>query len=170
MAEVTTKTLKISEVREAEGDYGTFYWVNTNEGASYTISGAAPQVAEDLGKYLNRPVKVLVQKGKGKYDKVIGIADEADETPETVEEVTPPKPNGQVPPEVWENKDRRITRMSVLKTAVDWLIGRATYLEAGVTKAPDSNDVLLLAKKFENFVYQEEPTKESAADVNELPF
>ena len=67
MAEVTTKTLKISEVREAEGDYGTFYWVNTNEGASYTISGAAPQVAEDLGKYLNRPVKVLVQKGKGKY-------------------------------------------------------------------------------------------------------
>lgn len=54
-------------------------------------------------------------------------------------------PRGDAPqkPSVWDSKDLRITRMSVLKTASEFMVGE------------DIEAVLKLAERLENWVYRQ---------------
>ncbi len=55
--------------------------------------------------------------------------------------------------EIWEKKDRRIARMSVLKCATDLV---RTMIEKDLINKDFTETIIRIARKFENYVYEED--------------
>ena len=51
---------------------------------------------------------------------------------------------------VWEKKDRRIARMSCIKSAVEFL-----GADSSIARATKISDVIIVAKRFEEYIYEE---------------
>jgi len=84
-----------------------------------------------------------------------GHTENLPKTPEQAPQPLPQAPSNNVPQRVWEEKDRRMARMSAIKSACELLQGQVENEEA----------VLKVAKKFENWIYGRETPAEPEEDV-----
>jgi len=88
------------------------------------------------------------------------IDEEVEQEAETKTEVKEEKID--ITSEIWEKKDRRIARMSVLKCATDLV---TVMIEKDLINKDFTETIIRIARKFENYIYEDIPL--SGGDENQ---
>lgn len=142
-----------------------FYLVKTTDEESFSCWEES--LANQLRALQGKKVTVEYTKSEdGKWKNIISVKEEVSAIDKFGAglENDKQKEYGNVPQEVWEKKDQRIVRMSVLRSAVDWA---SAQLEADKKKKIKTSDILKVAQVFEQYV-QNGKTPQQLKEKEEL--